>query len=120
MLTLLIALAAAAPAVAAADPGRIDPKMMRWQAFPNGQQFAAAYPKNAIDHRIQGMAIVDCEITASGRLTDCNVLGQEPADRGFGEAALQLTVYFKARATTKDGKATAGRRVTVPIRFTIG
>ena len=42
MLSLLIALAAT-PAVAAESLPPLDPRVIQWQAIPNGQQFARFY-----------------------------------------------------------------------------
>ena len=52
--------------------------------------------------------------------TDCGVVSETPPDFEFGKAAVGLSVLFGARPLTKDGQATAGRRVEFTIRFNLG
>jgi protein TonB len=47
------------------------------------------------------------------------VLSEDPADQGFGDAAIKLSKLFKMRPQTKDGAPTNGGTVRIPIRFQI-
>jgi hypothetical protein len=42
-----------------------------------------------------GWAFMRCTITPEGGLTDCSILAEYPAGRGFGKATLQVSHLFK-------------------------
>jgi len=83
------------------------------------EEFTRHYPPAALAAGIEGSAIVECQVADDGRLHACSVLEETPPGPGFGEAALRLTAYFRMASHTRDGAATAGGRVRVPIRFTL-
>lgn len=64
-----------------------------------------------------GIGRVDCAGTASGALTDCKVVGEEPAGLGFGEAAVAAAGQIAMNPWTAAGEPVEGRRITIPIQL---
>jgi len=75
------------------------------------------YPVRAQRAGIDGNALLDCRVEPTGKLADCHVLRETPANFGFGDSALCMSVLFKSRTTGKSGASLVGTRVPVPVRF---
>ena len=56
-------------------------------------------------------------VTATGALTDCKPVSEEPANLGFGQAALAAAEYMTMNPWSVDGDPLDGLRVTLPIRL---
>lgn len=93
-----------------------DPKgNLVWRMKPKAADIATIYPPKAQREEKAGWAIVECQTQASGDLTDCRVLGEAPADYGFGAAAMKLTPKFKLDPGNNDPAELAGGVVAIPI-----
>jgi periplasmic protein TonB len=88
-----------------------------WLNRPNGRDLVRHYPRRALDRGVTGRAVLDCGVTASGRLVGCAVEAETPAAAGFGAAALKLAPEFRMRPLTEDGQPVDGGRVRIPIAF---
>lgn len=86
-----------------------------WVRRPNGAGVARVYPTTAKAHGLQGRTTMECRIDMKGLLRHCAVVSETPAGAGFGEAALQLAERFQMAATSRDGAATAGNKIRIPI-----
>jgi protein TonB len=75
------------------------------------------YPQRAQRMGVEGKAVIDCEVEASGQLADCKVVSEIPEGYGFGDAALKMSSLFKMKTTTKDGQPASGKRATIPLDF---
>ena len=64
-----------------------------------------------------GLGMVDCLVSKQGGMTDCRVAREQPADLGFGAAAIQVAQQMRINTWSPDGRTYAGRRLTVPIRL---
>jgi len=89
---------------------------MVWLERPNSQDYARYYPTRAMDRGQEGRVVLDCIVSADGRIS-CSVVSEDPSGWGFGEAALRISRNFRAAAQTSDGRATTGGRTRVPLTF---
>lgn len=71
------------------------------------------YPELAAWKRIEGEAVVNCAVSAKGRLSDCHTVAETPPGWGFGDAAV-----ITAQCLLKGEPQSAGR-ADVPITFTL-
>jgi TonB family protein len=112
-----IVLAYAEPPAVSAAPAPSIITMPDWAAKPDVRDLVTVYPKAALVAHIDGRATISCTVGSEGRLHDCHVLAEDPADQGFGEASLKLSAFFRMLPMTKDGVPVSGAIVRIPIRF---
>ncbi|HLZ75178.1 TonB family protein [Phenylobacterium sp.] len=112
---MLSVLAAMLMQAAAPAPSVIT--MPDWAAKPDGRDVVAVYPKPALMAHVEGSVTIGCEVGVEGRLHECKVLKEDPAEQGFGEAALKLSAFFRMLPMTKDGHPVAGGVIRIPVRF---
>jgi TonB family protein len=111
----MVVFAFPAPAADGAAPPMGKP---RWTALPSGDQLRDAYPAAARTAGVAGgRAVLDCVVGAGGALEQCAVTSQEPANLGFGDAALAIAPSFHAAIWTQDGLPTIGGHLRLPMRF---
>jgi TonB family protein len=115
---VLVALAGAGGAWAAKPAPSVIVKP-DWVTRPTGADFADLYPPEALKAGVGGAAVVGCSVSAQGRLTDCKVLTEAPAQAGFGPAALKLSERLAMKPMGRDGHPVAGGRVRIPVRFAL-
>ncbi len=118
---LLVMLSASAvsadppPTTSAAAPPQV--KQPLWIRTPTGDDFARVYPQAAWENRVSGRTVMACKIAADGRLDPCTVTEEDPPNLGFAHAGLELATRFQMKPQDRDGFATAGRFIVIPIRF---
>ena len=88
-----------------------------WVRRPSGEDLARYFPDRASRNSISGRATINCQVTASGGLEGCSVVSEDPADYGFGEAALRMSRLFRMRPQSRDGVPVGGASVRIPITF---
>jgi len=69
------------------------------------------YPAEAARQKVEGEAIVTCEVSGDRRFANCHAVSETPADFGFGQEAV---VMAECLIRPKPG---ASGTVTFPIRF---
>ncbi len=111
------------PIPVAVDPPPAPPSPvltgMVWLQRPSSQDFNRYYPSRAMEREQEGRVMLDCLVSADGRIA-CTVVSEDPTGWGFGEAAIRISRNFRAAAQTSDGRATTGGRTRVPITFRLG
>lgn len=89
-----------------------------WTEAPSFQDVAAAYPARARERRIGGHVALVCQLSPTGRLTDCFVGSTDPVGMGFDRAAKDLARKFLFQVVTDaDRKAAREIQVHLPITF---
>jgi len=121
-MSFLIAAMVMAAATAGVDcPAGGDPSIPRvranWKKAPTPESVMWAYPPKAAAIQQTGKVMMRCQIDAEGKVTDCKVLSETPADFGFGEAAVSLKTQMEFTPESRCGKPTPSE-VTIPITFT--
>lgn len=117
-----------APPTPTYDPVEVDPPPAPpvpsvitnavWLERPNARDFERYYPDRALERGQEGTVRLSCVVAADGRIA-CTVTSEDPAGWGFGEAALRISRHFRMAPATRDGAATSGGRINVPIRFNL-
>lgn len=88
------------------------------RASPPQERWTAVYPAEAARQSLPGVAKLRCNVTKAGDLTECVVVSEEPAEQGFGEAALKLAEETKVNPGTVDGETIDGAQLVLPFKFT--
>jgi hypothetical protein len=126
------------PAPGAAYPGVPETDMTRLcaRARRNGRAITRYFPTRAVEARRDGAVLLDCVIGDDGNMRTCQVLSEEPARWGFGDASLRIACHFHVDPATIVDNAPAVRlpegsryyrrnaegepwRVRVPVRFDV-
>lgn len=74
----------------------------------------AVYPPQALAAGLSGRGTLYCRVTPDGRMEACDIGSEEPADAGFGEAALRLAPLFRMDVGTMYKE---GAPIRIPMRF---
>lgn len=88
-----------------------------WVRKPDGEAVAEAYPGLAGFLKIEGRATLACAVADTGATRSCEVVFEQPAKLGFGEAALKLAKDFQMRPLTVSGAPIDGGAVRIPFTF---
>jgi TonB family protein len=91
-----------------------------WVQSMKPEEVVRLFPPEAIKAGYKaGVATVACTTVHSGVLTDCAVESEEPADLGFGAAALKIAAVMKMNPWTSQGAPVDGMKIQVPIRLVL-
>jgi hypothetical protein len=85
---------------------------------PDAQDYAAHYPRRALDNGIEGRVVLNCLVRDGGYLR-CRVESEEPANMEFGLASLGVTRAFRVPEEI-SGEPTVGKRVRRTIVWRLG
>jgi TonB family protein len=90
-----------------------------WTQRPAGSDLAQYYPDRAQRLEKEGSATVECRLTATGFVTNCLVVSENPLGYAFGDATIKVARFFHAEPLMRDGKPIESL-VTIPIHWTLG
>lgn len=91
-----------------------------WIVRINPEKVVALYPAAAADAGVkEGVGVADCLVAPDGRMTDCRVAREAPADLGFGQAAVLAVSLMQMDPWTPEGRPVAGARAKVPVKFSL-
>lgn len=103
-------------AASAQTPGRLL-KNVDWEQRPSADQMMEITKRTAGPAQTSGWALLECTVTARGRLTACHVPIEAPDPGPMGRVALRLAPIFKLKTVTEDGEPVEGGRVRIPLVF---
>jgi protein TonB len=107
-------LSAAVLAGSAPDNGACPKDGPDWSRLPvSPAEYRHVYPAKALRERVSGHALLDCGVGVAGEPVDCKITEEQPADLGFGEAALKLSRFYRFRQPC----AWEPKRITLPIQI---
>lgn len=85
-----------------------------WRVLPR-PEFPEAAARQGVD---EGAAVLLCQVTLTGELSECALVSETPSGVGFGQAALASVGTARLRPATIDGAPQPGRsRFTVRFRL---
>jgi protein TonB len=119
---LLMLLLASVPAVGAPRPSSCRDGMItnpHWLNTPHPEQLTRYYPLREQVAAVDGHSLIDCVVQADGRLRDCVVISESPANAGFGQAALKLARWFRIAPQSCGGRPIGGKHVRIPIHWAV-
>ena len=90
---------------------------LSWAPSMRFERLHRYYPDSAKSERIAGLARLDCEIIRGDRVRDCRLLGEAPANYGFGDAALQAEGVYRLQLRERGGKRIYGERIILNAHF---
>ncbi|MDZ4372295.1 MAG: energy transducer TonB, partial [Phenylobacterium sp.] len=89
-----------------------------WLSLPSPEDMSTVVPSAAKAGGVwKARAVILCDVGGGGDLQNCAVQSEEPAELGYGAAAVSLSQRFKLSIWTDEGLPTIGGKVRVPIRF---
>jgi TonB family protein len=100
----------------AAAPALAQDRDANWLRRPTPEMLREVFPSAALRKGRSGKAAISCIVTVQGILRNCTVLSEEPADLGFGGAALALAPQFLMKPALKGG-APVESTVRIPINW---
>ena len=93
----------------------------RYVSRPTSADLLAAYPAQALAAGMPGYTLTECLIQPSGRFTDCFVVEERPAGRGFGAASVAIMAKFQVgKAHSNAVMPEQAARVRIPIHWKLG
>lgn len=107
LLAALLMQAGTTPPPAPAPAGRV--------VRPPDVDFLYAYPTGARHAGVEGQGTVTCAVSASGALSNCRAVGEDPAGFGFGVAAASMAPRYRMEPATPGGPLPP--EATFPIAF---
>ncbi len=100
-----------------ASPAQAQVQRVPWaEKQPTASDYRDTYPAQALSEGIEGAVRLLCTVTEA-RTLDCVVHSEDPAEFGFGDAALALSRLYVVNAD--EPRAPIGARVIVPIRYVL-
>lgn len=91
----------------------------KWTQLPQGDAFARAYPKLALDAGRQGKTRLRCLVAVEGILRNCIAISETPADLSFAEAALAVSNDFRITPRYVDGVPVEGASLEFTVAFAL-
>lgn len=91
-----------------------------WVTTINAEKVLAVYPRQAAEAGVtSGRGVADCLVAPDGKLTDCRVAREKPADMGFGASAVAIAQLMQMDPWSLKGRPVVGGRVRLPIDFSL-
>jgi TonB family protein len=90
-----------------------------WAQRPNARRLSESYPYRALERGQEGEASVSCTVGQSGAMS-CVKVSEQPANAGFGAAAVHVAQMYRHAAYRADGAPAVGTPVNLRVLFRQG
>jgi TonB family protein len=91
-----------------------------WTTSVNPEKVLSVYPAKAAEAGVSsGRGVADCLVAPDGKLTDCKVSREKPAEMGFGLSAVAIAQLMQMNPWSSKGRPVTGARVKLPIDFNL-
>ena len=107
------------------DPPPKDPNQVRmvanpsWINGPTAKQMADAFPAAANAEGLkEGQVGLECMVDRAGMMSACDVVGEDPQGKGFGDAAKKVASSMGVHPWTMDGEPVEGAYVDFAVKLT--
>lgn len=91
-----------------------------WTTTVKPEKVLSVYPAKAAEAGVtSGRGVADCLVAADGKLTDCKVAREKPADMGFGASAVAIAQLLQMNPWSEKGRPVTGARIKLPIDFNL-
>jgi hypothetical protein len=87
-----------------------------WATAPSFDDMAAAWPTGIGDLQ-EGRAVLQCRIASGGRLSNCDIVDQQPVGQGFARAARTLVGRFRLKVDYRTLSQDRDHFVFIPFHF---
>ena len=87
-----------------------------WLNIPDADAVYWAYPARAIAERVEGRAVIECDVSIQGTTEHCKILEETPAGYGFGEATIAILSKSLFKPRIHCGVVVPGE-VRIPFSF---
>ncbi|MBU2134818.1 MAG: energy transducer TonB, partial [Alphaproteobacteria bacterium] len=68
------------------------PDDSEWAQLPSPEEFAAAYPSEAQRLGVTGRAVMRCQVSSQGGLSECRILSETPGGMGRTRGAAKTNI----------------------------
>lgn len=97
-------------------PGPLDVlRKADWVWKPGDSALQPFAPRQAVEKRISGKAVLACRVLLSTRVHDCRVIAESAGGFGFGKAALTASRIFRVHPPRRNGKPLNDAWVGIPV-----
>jgi len=88
---------------------------------PGSAEMSDSYPDRAANDEVEGTVTIDCAVSASGKVTSCDILNESPKGYGFGAATVKLFIrYAKVAPSSVGGSLRDGDRKKFTYKWQLG
>lgn len=88
-----------------------------WLRRPTAADLTRLYPDQAAQDRIPGEAVLECRVSAQGRLEDCIIVSESPEGMGFGAATVALASSFRMTPPRANGHSHVEALIRMPFSW---
>lgn len=90
-----------------------------WRVAPTFADLVDAYPQKARQEHVSGLVSLQCRYRPEGTLTGCETIREEPAGKGFADAARRMIPKFQAAPLPEDANKFARYIVQMTVAFPV-
>lgn len=87
-----------------------------WLSMPDPDALYWAYPARALAERVEGRAVIQCDVSIQGVAENCTTTFEDPKSYGFGAATISVMSKMLFRPKVQCGVVVPGQ-IRIPLNF---